>query len=291
MGDSFVGLQARLMSQALRKLTGLVAKTNTCLIFINQIREKIGVMFGSPETTTGGRALKFYSSVRIDIRRIGTIKDGETVKPVGGAHEGRRWSRTRWRHRSGRSSSTSSSTRASTSNSARLLDMGVENGVAQAQRHVVELRRPASRAGPRTGARVPDGEPRAPGRSATRSSESSRRTRSAGGSGPAAADGVEDSVAPRGGSGAGRQPARTGVWRRHRRHAKAEERCPQEPHAAPRRTASQSRSEPAFAVEPQRSLGARRSRAAPRQADPQDPEQSADPEVAYASRPRPAPER
>ncbi|MFO1052002.1 MAG: recombinase RecA [Planctomycetota bacterium] len=77
MGDSFVGLQARLMSQALRKLTGVVAKTNTCLIFINQIREKIGVMFGSPETTTGGRALKFYSSVRIDIRRIGTIKDGE----------------------------------------------------------------------------------------------------------------------------------------------------------------------------------------------------------------------
>jgi recombination protein RecA len=81
MGDSFVGLQARLMSQALRKLTALVAKSNTCLIFINQIREKIGVMFGSPETTTGGRALKFYSSVRIDIRRIGQIKDGET--PIG----------------------------------------------------------------------------------------------------------------------------------------------------------------------------------------------------------------
>jgi recombination protein RecA len=81
MGDTFVGLQARLMSQALRKLTALVAKTNTCLIFINQIREKIGVMFGSPETTTGGRALKFYSSVRIDIRRIGQIKNGET--PIG----------------------------------------------------------------------------------------------------------------------------------------------------------------------------------------------------------------
>ncbi|MEY4672529.1 MAG: hypothetical protein RL148_313 [Planctomycetota bacterium] len=81
MGDSFVGLQARLMSQALRKLTALVAKSNTCLIFINQIREKIGVMFGSPETTTGGRALKFYSSVRIDIRRIGQIKDGE--EPIG----------------------------------------------------------------------------------------------------------------------------------------------------------------------------------------------------------------
>jgi recombination protein RecA len=79
MGDSHVGLQARLMSQALRKLTGIVAKSHTCLIFINQIREKIGVMFGNPETTTGGRALKFYSSVRIDIRRIAAIKDGDQV--------------------------------------------------------------------------------------------------------------------------------------------------------------------------------------------------------------------
>ena len=79
MGDSHVGLQARLMSQALRKLTGIVAKSRTCLIFINQIREKIGVMFGNPETTTGGRALKFYSSVRIDIRRIAAIKEGDVV--------------------------------------------------------------------------------------------------------------------------------------------------------------------------------------------------------------------
>ena len=79
MGDAFVGIQARLMSQAMRKLTGVVSKSNTCLIFINQIREKIGVMFGSPETTSGGRALKFYSSVRADIRRIGAIKDGEVV--------------------------------------------------------------------------------------------------------------------------------------------------------------------------------------------------------------------
>ena len=79
MGDHHVGLHARLMSQALRKLTGITARTNTCLIFINQIREKIGVMFGSPETTTGGRALKFYSSVRIDIRRIASLKDGDTV--------------------------------------------------------------------------------------------------------------------------------------------------------------------------------------------------------------------
>src|SRR5256884_950138 len=79
MGDSFMGVHARLMSQAMRKLTGIVSKSNTCLIFINQIREKIGVMFGNPETTTGGRALKFYSSVRADIRRIAAIKDGDVV--------------------------------------------------------------------------------------------------------------------------------------------------------------------------------------------------------------------
>jgi len=79
MGDSHMGLQARLMSQALRKLTGIVSKSRTCLVFINQIREKIGVMFGNPETTTGGRALKFYSSVRVDIRRIAAIKDADLV--------------------------------------------------------------------------------------------------------------------------------------------------------------------------------------------------------------------
>src|SRR5438874_978393 len=79
MGDSHMGVQARLMSQAMRKLTGIVSKSNTCLIFINQIREKIGVMFGNPETTTGGRALKFYSTIRVDIRRVAAIKDGETV--------------------------------------------------------------------------------------------------------------------------------------------------------------------------------------------------------------------
>jgi recombination protein RecA len=82
MGDAQMGLQARLMSQALRKLTGVVSKSKTCLVFINQLREKIGVMFGNPETTTGGRALKFYASVRIDIRRIASIKDGDVV--VGG---------------------------------------------------------------------------------------------------------------------------------------------------------------------------------------------------------------
>jgi len=79
MGDAHMGLQARLMSQALRKLAGLVSKSNTALIFTNQIRERIGVFFGNPETTTGGRALKFYTSVRIDIRRIGTIKEGEEI--------------------------------------------------------------------------------------------------------------------------------------------------------------------------------------------------------------------
>jgi recombination protein RecA len=79
MGDSLPGLQARLMSQALRKLTAIVSKSDTCLMFINQMREKIGVMFGNPETTTGGRALKFYSSIRVDLRRVGSIKEGEQI--------------------------------------------------------------------------------------------------------------------------------------------------------------------------------------------------------------------
>src|SRR3989440_12453493 len=82
VGGAQLGLQSRLMSQALRKLTGVVSKSKTCLIFINQLREKIGVMFGNPETTPGGRALKFYASVRIDIRRIASIKDGDQV--IGG---------------------------------------------------------------------------------------------------------------------------------------------------------------------------------------------------------------
>jgi recombination protein RecA len=79
MGDSFMGLHARLMSQALRKITGAVSKANACMIFINQVREKIGVMFGNPETTTGGRALKFFSSVRVEVRRLAAIKEGEQV--------------------------------------------------------------------------------------------------------------------------------------------------------------------------------------------------------------------
>jgi len=82
IGDKHVGLQARMMSQAMRKLTGAIAKSKTCVIFINQIREKIGVMFGSPETTPGGRALKFYSSCRVDIRRISTLKEGDTVTGI-----------------------------------------------------------------------------------------------------------------------------------------------------------------------------------------------------------------
>ena len=80
MGDSKMGLQARLMSQALRKLTGSISKTKTCVIFINQLRDKIGVMFGNPETTTGGNALKFYASVRLDIRKIGQLKDGDEIQ-------------------------------------------------------------------------------------------------------------------------------------------------------------------------------------------------------------------
>ncbi len=79
MGDSHVGLQARLMSQALRKLTGSIKRSNCVAIFINQLREKVGIMFGNPETTTGGRALKFYSSVRLDVRKIDTIKQGDKI--------------------------------------------------------------------------------------------------------------------------------------------------------------------------------------------------------------------
>ncbi|MEZ5141265.1 MAG: recombinase RecA [Acidimicrobiales bacterium] len=110
MGDSHVGLQARLMSQALRKLTANLNKSRTICVFINQLREKIGVMFGSPETTPGGRALKFYSSVRLDIRRIESIKDGVEVV---GNRTGSRWSRTRSPRRSVSASSTSCTARAS----------------------------------------------------------------------------------------------------------------------------------------------------------------------------------
>ena len=112
MGDSFVGLHARLMSQALRKLTGTVGKTNTIVIFINQLREKVGVMYGNPEVTTGGRALKFYSSVRIDVRRIEALKNGSEII---GNRTRAKVVKTRWHLRSARRSSTSCTARASRS--------------------------------------------------------------------------------------------------------------------------------------------------------------------------------
>ena len=145
MGEAQMGLQARLMSQALRKLTGVVSKSKTCLIFINQLREKIGVMFGNPETTTGGRALKFYASVRIDIRRIG-------------AHQGRRrrWSaaarasrssRTRSRRRSARPSSTSCTAKASRAKAICSISRSTQD--RREERHLVRVRRRAPRPGPR----------------------------------------------------------------------------------------------------------------------------------------------
>ena len=112
MGDSHVGLQARLMSQALRKLTGTVSKSNATVVFINQIRMKIGVMFGNPETTTGGNALKFYASVRLDVRRIAAIKEREEVV---GNRTRVKVVKNKWRRRSARRSSTSSTARASRS--------------------------------------------------------------------------------------------------------------------------------------------------------------------------------
>ena len=112
MGDSFVGLHARLMSQALRKLTGAVGKTNTIVIFINQLREKVGVMYGNPEVTTGGRALKFYSSVRIDVRRIEALKNGSEII---GNRTRAKVVKTRWRPRYARRRSTSCKARASRS--------------------------------------------------------------------------------------------------------------------------------------------------------------------------------
>jgi recombination protein RecA len=111
MGDSHMGLQARLMSQALRKLTAVAAKTETTIIFINQLRQKIGVVFGNPETTTGGNALKFYASVRVDVRRASTLKSAKIRWAIAPAP---RSSRTRWRRRSRRPSSTSAGARAST---------------------------------------------------------------------------------------------------------------------------------------------------------------------------------
>ncbi len=128
MGDSHVGLQARLMSQALRKLAGAISRSNCAVVFINQLREKIGVMFGNPETTTGGKALKFYASLRLDIRRIGP---GQRARCRSWAITcGSRWSRTRSRRPSSRRNSTSCSMRASATRPC-LVDIAAEAGIIQ----------------------------------------------------------------------------------------------------------------------------------------------------------------
>jgi recombination protein RecA len=154
IGDSHVGLQARLMSQSMRKLTGAIAKSKTAVIFINQIREKIGVMFGSPETTPGGRALKFYSSCRIDVRRIGQLKEGEEV--VGQRVRAKvvknkvappfRVAEFDMMHTNG------------ISFEGDLLDLGVTNKIVNPQRCLVQIRRSLSGTGQRKGQDVPDRE-------------------------------------------------------------------------------------------------------------------------------------
>ena len=158
MGEAQMGLQARLMSQALRKLTGVVSKSKTCLIFINQLREKIGVMFGNPETTTGGRALKFYASVRMDIRRIASIKDGDVV--VGG----------RTRVKVVKNKVAPPFPRGGIRRDVRRRDFAHRRSArsrrrqahCRKERRLVRVRRRAARPGPREREAVPEGKPRDP---------------------------------------------------------------------------------------------------------------------------------
>ena len=155
MGEAQMGLQARLMSQALRKLTGAVSKSKTCLIFINQLREKIGVMFGNPETTTGGRALKFYASVRMDIRRIASIKDGDVGRRRPHAREG------------GQEQGGAALPRGGVRRDVRRGDLedgrsarpGGRQAHRREERRLVRVRRRAARPGPREREAVPEGQP------------------------------------------------------------------------------------------------------------------------------------